>query len=55
MTTENLTEGLRIRAAQVFAFTLGYPGVNFVFFPELRGYFPEEKTERYNSEMYLEL
>lgn len=44
-----------IRNARAFARELGYPGIDFFFFPEYRPLFPKELTETWDYEMYMRL
>ena len=44
-----------IRNARAFAWELGYPGVDFYFFPEYRTLFPAGLTSTWDYEMYMRL
>lgn len=44
-----------IRNARAFACELGYPGIDFYFFPEYRALFPAGSTENRDYEMYMRL
>lgn len=51
----DLDTPLVIARAQAFAASCGFPGVDFCFFTEPLLYFPKDRVEPYNFEMFLPL